>query len=373
MARILISHVTPSPDTLTGISMYTWKIVEALARHGRHDYVLATNWHLDKLPPAIISLGLPLVHRDVPRNETAMLVANSLSLPRLRRQTDASLIFHPQPTSMIPDMARSVVTLHDLYRVTNPALYSPMQLRQWRYATAPAFCRAGRLIAVSEATRQAVLHAYPRTAGRVSVVHEASPVVRTESVVSSAGSSSAPYGLMVANITPNKNVALLFEALDLLARSGWKPRIVLAGRDDAGLLPALFTRFPDVDVTTVGSVSDAELAALYAGAAVYINTSLVEGFCLPILEAHTWGVPVICADIPVLREVAGEGAIFIDPTSPASLAGALRDLLGNERDAAAMRVKALVNDRRFSWEKAARETEAVFDEALDGDAGGERR
>jgi glycosyltransferase involved in cell wall biosynthesis len=108
------------------------------------------------------------------------------------------------------------------------------------------------------------------------------------------------------------------------------------------------------------------LRTLYANAKVYINTSLVEGFCLPILEAHTLGVPVICSDIPVLREVAGDGALFVDPGDADALAAAISTVFGDPAVAADLRQRAIANARRFSWEKAARETEAVFDRVRKG-------
>ena len=362
MSRILINHVSPMPNKLTGISVYTWKIVEALHRHGRHDYVLATNWDADRLPPEIRALGMEIVHRSVPRNETRAVLRNTIELPRLRRRLGASLVFHPQPTSSFSEAGRSTVVIHDLYRVTHRALYPRAQQWQWRLATAPAFGRAARLVCVSEATRQALIAAYPRLSSRSAVVHEASPI--EVSAADQAAGGRGDYGLMVANVTPNKNVALLFAALDLLAGEGWQPRIVLVGRDDMGALDELRRRYPRAAVEMPGSVNDAELRRLYAGAGVYINTSLVEGFCLPVLEAQTCGTPVICADIPVLREVAGEGAMFVDPHAPRQLADALRAMLNDAATHARMRDRAIANAQRFGWPKAARETEAVFDAIL---------
>lgn len=364
MARILFSYATPLPDKLTGISIYAWRILEALVRHGRHDYVLATNWHEEKLPPAIRALGIPIVERTVPLNESRMLIANARDLPKLRKRLGASLIFHPQPTAMLWGMADSVVVLHDLYRVTHPELHSMAKRLQWQFGTAASFRRSGALVAVSNATRDAAVAAYPDIAAKTVVVHEASPMAVPDTQVRPTSIQHDFFGLMVANITPNKNVGVLFEALEMLAARGIRPRVALAGRDDIGALPDLFAKYPNAAVTAIGPVSDAELAALYGAAAAYINASLVEGFCLPILEAHSFGLPVICSDIPVLHEVAGEGAAFFDPRSPAALADAIARLYQDADYAAAMAARAQANATRFSWEKAAIETEAVFDTVL---------
>ena len=126
--------------------------------------------------------------------------------------------------------------------------------------------------------------------------------------------------LYVGNVSPNKNVAVLVEALKLLQADGRAPIVYHVGRDSAGLLAEAEQRFGGNIVRKAGTLSDAELVSAYRGAACFINTSLNEGFCLPVVEAQSLGVPVICADIPVLREVAGEGAMFFAPDDASALA-----------------------------------------------------
>lgn len=363
MARILVHHFSPMPNKITGITVYTWCILEALVRHGRHDYVLATNWDPDKLPPHIAGLGLEVVHRPNFTNETLALLRNTVELPRLARRLGCAAIFHPQPTAMIAGMDNSVVVIHDLYRVTHAHLFNAKQRLQWEHATARGFRKAGSLLAVSEATRAAVVAAYPETAGRAEVVHEASPIEAPTSPVPRPP-IDRPYSLMVANITRNKNVGLLIEALKILADRGERPCVRLVGRDENGVLPSLLGQRTDLDFELVGAQSDDQLRSWYAHAAAYVNTSLVEGFCLPLLEAHTFGLPVICSDLPVLREVAGDAALFVDPNDPATLADALTRLHADPNLAETLSAAAQRNVKRFSWQRAAVETEALLDKVM---------
>jgi glycosyltransferase involved in cell wall biosynthesis len=76
-------------------------------------------------------------------------------------------------------------------------------------------------------------------------------------------------------------------------------------------------------VRSIGTLSDDALASAYAGAVCLIVTSTHEGFCLPVLEAQNLRIPVITSDIPILREVAGEGALYFDLQDPATLAHCL--------------------------------------------------
>lgn len=364
MARVLVNFTSPYPNKLTGISIYVWRILEALHNYGHHEYILSSNWTVDHMPAPIVNMGLPIVHRTLPINETLALATNTFCLPRLMRDVGASLIFHTQPVAMFARMQDSVTVLHDLYRASHPHLFDRSQLLQWRHVTSRGFCKSGRLIAVSEATRAAASHCYPGLADRISVVHEASPIDGGPEELLRNEEREWAFGLMVANITRNKNIELLFRALTLLAEEGLRPRIMLVGRDDVGLLPGLIARYPLADVVQAGSQSEESLAELYNTASAYINTSTVEGFCLPILEAQTLGLPVVCTDIAVLREVAGEGAAFIDPQDPKSLAGVLRALVEQPAMRAGLRIKGRLNCTRFSWKKAAKETEDIFDSLL---------
>ena len=364
MATILVNHVTPKPTSVTGINVYSACILEALAKHGRHDYVLVTNWAQEKIPPALTRNGVQVVSRRTFANESLALAHSSVLLPYLARRFSAALVFHPQPNAALFAGRRDVVVIHDLYRVTHAGLYSRAQRLQWDLALAPAFQRAGNLIAVSAATREALQACYPGIQARVTVVHEASPITPPAEPPPPPDGSREPYALMVANLTPNKNFGLLIAALRRLAARGQRPRVCWAGRDDAGILPSLLSDAGDVRLERLGPVDDATLLRLYAHAHVYINTSKVEGFCLPILEAHSFGRPVICSDVPVLREVAGDAAVFVNPDDAEGLAQALESLFADPVRHEELSRRARANAARFSWEKAARETEAVFDRAM---------
>ncbi len=109
-------------------------------------------------------------------------------------------------------------------------------------------------------------------------------------------------------------------------------------------------------------LSDAQLAAEYAGARCFIFPSLLEGFGLPILEAQANRCPLVCSDIPVFREVAGEAAIFFDPRLGESLARVVA--AASETEARHRLVEAgNENYRRFSWDRAAQQTLSVYEEA----------
>ena len=129
-----------------------------------------------------------------------------------------------------------------------------------------------------------------------------------------------PYLLVVGTIEPRKSHALILEAMELLWEQGVELNLCIAGKEwwmveklmeRMRLHPELGKHFFFIE-----KPSDSEIAALYKDASGLIFLSIGEGFGLPLVEAAHYGVPIICSDIPVFREIAGEYATYIKPDAP---------------------------------------------------------
>jgi alpha-1,3-rhamnosyl/mannosyltransferase len=107
-------------------------------------------------------------------------------------------------------------------------------------------------------------------------------------------------------------------------------------------------------------VPEEELPALYTGAKLLAFPSLYEGFGLPVLEAMACGVPVVCSDTSSLPEVAGEAALFFDPTHVEAIITALERALADPDLRQDMQDRGLARAARFSWEQTARETRSIY-------------
>lgn len=173
------------------------------------------------------------------------------------------------------------------------------------------------------------------------------------------------YVLSVGNLEPRKNhVALVraFAALPPASRDGVALVIVGAAMWKSDDLVELVehVRADGVDVHLLpGVVTDDDLPALYSGAAAFAFVSTYEGFGMPVLEAMQCGVPVIASGIPVLREVGGEAAAYVEPEDDASVTAALaRTLALSEEQRLATAAAGTETAKRYTWETAAR---AVLD------------
>jgi glycosyltransferase involved in cell wall biosynthesis len=115
-------------------------------------------------------------------------------------------------------------------------------------------------------------------------------------------------------------------------------------------------------VRRLGFVPDEDLPALYSLAEVFAFPSIYEGFGLPVLEAMACGTPVISSNASSLPEVAGEAAIQIAPTEVREWTQALERISNDAELRASLRERGLKQATRFTWEAAARQTYAIYQE-----------
>jgi len=277
---------------------------------------------------------------------------------------------HRLPRYLPASVAR-VVTIHDL--VWKYAGETMRPLSRWvEHRLMPEAVRlADRIVAVSESTTKDLKAEYPEARGRVKVVYPgvpALPVAQGPEALVSMG-VIRPYFLFVGTLEPRKNLRRLLRAytrVDDAIRHRYQ-MVIAGGKGWGGVDIHRFIRDAGLEdqVVVTGYVDDAELATLYANARFLAIPSLYEGFGLPILEAMSHGVPVLTSNSSALPEVAGDAGVLVDPFDEMSIAAGLSSLLVNERYRNELAGRAATNARRFSWQKAARDMWAVFEEAVE--------
>jgi glycosyltransferase involved in cell wall biosynthesis len=119
------------------------------------------------------------------------------------------------------------------------------------------------------------------------------------------------------------------------------------------------------DIRWTGYLDDARLQELYRSARALVYPSLYEGFGLPVLEAMTFGCPVVTSPLSSLPEVGGDAALYVDPRSPEAIAAALDRLVREPELATSLASRGRARAALFSWERTARETLADYQRTLD--------
>ncbi|WNM25512.1 glycosyltransferase family 1 protein [Demequina capsici] len=278
------------------------------------------------------------------------------TLLRLPRSARGSVLL--SLTARAPFARRQVLVVHDLFVLTNPEWYS----RRYILTHAPALraqLRAARaVIAVSEPTAQAVRE---RFSGTIVIAPNAPSTVFADRTHGSAAPAShglahGEYLLAVGSMDPRKNLPTLADAYSSLPEAARRrcPLVVVGG--SASIYRDQQIDWPQETVFT-GYVSDDDLRALYAGARAVVFPSLAEGFGLPLVEAAAAGAPaLVVSDIPVFRWICGDGAVYVDPTVPESVADGLRAAIRGD-------IPPLTIDlTRFDWDASARTVAEVCSE-----------
>lgn len=257
-----------------------------------------------------------------------------------------------------------VVTLHDLAVLRHPERYRTWQRRR-AHARLRWVAAADRVVCVSRFTADEAMALLHLPAARLDVV----PNGVTPLAAAGAVPAAVPdeFFLFVGSLEPGKNLALLRHVWAGAAREGKTlPSLVIAGARWAGVGTE---GPPPPDWCFLGEVNDAVLGALYRRARGLVFPSRYEGFGLPVVEALAAGCPLVCAPLASLPEVAGDAALWAE-LDPATWLGALRRLLADAALERMLRAAGPVQAARFTWERCARETAAVWRAAVTKKSGG---
>ena len=300
-------------------------------------------------------------------------VAEAILLPVVADRRKVDLLHCPANFAPLTGRVPRIVTVHDLLHRHYPELVAPGLRQGVRLLVDGGAKRATRILADSHATADDIERYLGIGADRVDVVPLGAGTHRTRPVgnpLTALGLRERQFVLSVGNPRPHKNLERLVEAVATISR-GRRPMLVLTGDGlETRLGPMIDRLGVSEDVRLVGWVDEGTLEGLYASCSAYIHPSLFEGFGLPVLEAMQRGTPVACSAIPVLREVAGEAALYFDPMSPSSIGAAISQLCESATRRRELSQLGLDRAATFTWERTAELTVAAYERTLADAASG---
>ena len=284
---------------------------------------------------------------------------NCTSRPKAETIVGGADVFHSTDLAIAPSRLPTVATVHDLVALEHPGLHSRRAAAQQR-ARLAGLDRARVVLAVSHATAKALVD-HGVDAGRITVV----PNGVTPLPEPGPAPVHGPYLLAVGEVMARKGYDVLVRAF---ARAQLGPaRLVIAGPAGASTpeLVALARKVGvDDRLVLLGAVGDATLSSLYAHALALCFPSVAEGFGLPVLEALAAGLPAVVTDIAVLREVAGEAAVFVAPADEAAWTAALAEITEDADLRSRLAAMGPKQAARFSWTDTAAATLGAYRQAL---------
>src|SRR5687768_9711799 len=291
-----------------------------------------------------------------------------------RLRQDRPDLLHVQYTAPLACPVPVVVSVHDISFLEHPEYFPPARAFQLQMTVKRTVRAAARVLTPSEFSARMIRKAYRLDESKVTVVPNGvgahfrpSSRESAQGVVRARFGIPEPYVLMVGDLQPRKNQVGLIHAFDELLRAhpDLPHHLVLAGQDSwyASNVRRMASRSPSSSrIHFTGFVDDESLQHLYSGCDLFVFPSLYEGFGIPILEAMACGRAVACSNSTAVVEVADGAAIVFDPTSPAEMMRAMRDVLLDTELRTRMERLGQQRAAAFDWRDAARRTLAVYHE-----------
>jgi glycosyltransferase involved in cell wall biosynthesis len=347
----------------TGLGVYALRLVTALDRLGERLTVFTSRPESIEAPGARVERVTPATRPERGASgHLRRLLWTQTGLRLALRARPPRVLLNLAAEGLIGSPVRQVTVVHDVLPLRYPLEYRRQQPYLRHYV--PRVLRSSAAVVVSsESTRRDVLDAYRVPAERVHVVVCGFDDRRFSPGPAGAAPGTEPYALFVGNVMPHKNLHRLVEAFARV-RARLPVRLAIRGGGRPIHVAALRHR---IDALSVGAhvdwqpwAGDDDLLALYRGAQMLVLPSLYEGFGLPALEAMACGIPVVASKVASLPEVVGEAAVFVDPEDVGSIAEAMARVFADDALAKELRSRGLARARLFSWERTAREVQAIL-------------
>jgi glycosyltransferase involved in cell wall biosynthesis len=279
-----------------------------------------------------------------------------VSIPRLLQKIRPD-VFHCQYVMPPFVKARTVVTIHDLAHEHFPEFFHPVEAMRMKKMVRWTAKRADHILTVSEFSAADISRRFGVPREKITVAYQAAaPDFRPrdrehcqEHIARIYGIRS-PFLLYVGRIQARKNLPRLVEAYARLRKQGTKATLVMVGKKD-WQSDQVLTKIKDLGLEShtvfPGFVPFADLPLFYNAAEVFVFPSIFEGFGLPVVESMASGVPTITSYGSSLEEVAGNGALLVDPLDTGAIADAIGKVLTDPQVQQQLAIQGLKRSTQF--------------------------
>ena len=291
---------------------------------------------------------------------------------------------HEIPVGIKKTGIKSVVTIHDLIPEHYPEQYNPIDVKIYQKKFRYACEQADKIIAISDQTRQDIINFYKIPAEKIDICWQScSPLFGVRANEEEKKRISRKYELppefflSVGSVVDRKNLLNVCKAFFLLRNDLDIPLVVIGDGGKYKQKVKDFILQHDLEKkiiflserkeaeTDPGFLSTHDLALIYQLAVAMIYPSFYEGFGLPVLESLWSRLPVITSNVSCLPEVAGPGALCVDPNSAEDIAEAIKKVYTDKELVADMIEKGIQHTDRFTPEKYAASVMDVYKSLTD--------
>ncbi|MCO6432088.1 MAG: glycosyltransferase family 4 protein [Deltaproteobacteria bacterium] len=356
-----------------GVKTHSLELLRALCRIDHsHQLILFTTpeQDLSELPidPRLKTVSL------YPRTQNPLLrlVWSHFSVGIGCWREDIDVLFVPGHVKPLLIPCPSVVVVYDMMYHLFPSQWSWTERLYFQLGVSLLTKRAKQIIAISKSTSADLVRLVGVDPGKVRVIYPGVSNIYREcqeearELLHQHYKIYKPFILSVGSFHPRKQAASIIKAFETIA-SRIDHELILIGpgqwEEDRIRAAIAGSAFAD-RIRFLGLVPEKHLPYFYSAASVFVFPSIYEGFGLPVLEALACGAPVITTSSSSLPEVAGASAIFVSPYDFRDFGEKIFEVLSNVELRQTLKERALEQAEKFSWEKSARETLALLEEAV---------
>jgi len=372
--RIGINLLFLIPGIVGGTETYATGLLSGLSKiDTQNEYIIFTNRSVEE---GFIPVAPNFKHVICPINGRSRMLRycfEQFYLPSLLRRWKIDIVHSLGYVGPLITPCPSVVTVPDLNYIDMGVTLSWSKRHILRFFSSQASKRANHVITISEFSKKRLVDALRLPFKKITVTY-LSAGENVSHVRLSKGEKirryygiKQPYVVAFAGRSVHKNIPRLIQAFSTLSTK-YPHTLVLVGHmpvnvefSDILKDKSLFGR-----VMATGYVPGEHICDLLGNADLFVLPSLYEGFGIPVLEAQQAGVAVACSKAASLPEVAGKGAVFFEPSSVDEIAQTIEYCLSSNTLCTELRQMGRENLKRFSWEKTATGTLAVYREVLNG-------
>ena len=359
----------------TGIAQYVFALLRAFTTEATAErfslFVLENDQEFFRdLDDRFETVLVPEKYRPPVQN----ILWHQKMLPEIARKLQLNVLHVPSYRRLMwPRPCPLVGTIHDLAPFRVSKKYDLARMFYGQVVVKYLARRQDQIITVSHNSARDIEQFFNISQDDVRVIHNGiehdrffpRPAEEARAAIAAKYRLDKPFFLYVARLEhPGKNHRRLIEAFERFKEETGSDWLMAFGGSDWHGADLIHARIAESDygsdIRTLGFISNDDLPLLYSAAEAFVYPSLYEGFGLPPLEAMACGCPVISSDRGSLGEVVGDAAWVVEPEEVSDICEALLKLHSEPKSRAALVQKGLARSREFSWERAARETLAVY-------------
>lgn len=338
----------------TGIGRYTINLINALAQaDAKNNYYLYSRKKfldfkksLPKLPAANFRHSVDYFKKGVDRilPELDVFHTSAYDLPRPKKAK------------------KFIVTVHGVSAMAYPHGHDEKTIKDVDRQLRRILSEADLLILDSYSTKSDLMKFYTVSESKVRIIYPGADAPQFS--YCSGETSQEPYILFVGTLEPRKNIQGLIKAFNMLKKEhGIAYKLIIVGMK-GWMYENIFKEYENSefknDIVFKDYVSEKELKTLYRNASVFAYPSFSEGFGFPIVEAFNYGVPVVTSKTSSCGEVAGDGAILINPEDYREIGEAILKIINSETLRGELIKRGFERAKEFTWEKTAKEFLSLF-------------